>query len=975
MRLSDIQALAQELQIANLLPLELGPEPTRRARAVVLMARAVELGWEPLTGLAGLRLRDDGSLQVDTGHLAALLRAPGGRYSYRFVVRGPQRVVIEWLEREEHCLTERWQVRCGCGRSEARQDVEAPTLCRIPGPHASRENVWTTAIPAGWAWLGDTDWTIARAAAEGAQVESEVWRAHPEGCLVSRALWEGRRRFCPDVLPLGFGKSEDETPAAARALEGAAEGWRKPPSESLALGGVRADVRARSLGARGLPASDRVERRSAGGGAPDDLLRFRWRSGEWLAWRYSHKASQAAGGEERWIAVTGGEWPAVPSDLSGVDPEEERAGLCQVHADRARAACGCPSMASVLQPRHENGVRAAFADLREAVGNVYDTDEAIGKMRALRDAAPFCEAPGSTVESPARGGSGALAPLSRSPVSTTPPAAAVASGAPSPASAAGLGSPFMDYSRGVNGDTAAPATPVSPERQGGAPSTAGGAHGAHVGEATEAGATPPGPPASAAPASCPNEAAGAGGQPSPLPAAPPEVEEPPAQGPRRWVRLLRTVTEDVPELAVAKGRQLMVAEPGYYAAFSNPHGALSVELDLPGHGRELLGIKPDEFEDMGLVDDDLSRHLIKSDRDPRVDPLEGDVVAWGTLPEHVAEVLEVTAGPAQGGGKRHDLALRFGGGAPMERLRAMGLGAWRAKFRGEDGALSGWVIVRAEPAAPSYVDAVVALNGAAWDAMQLRAKHGDDSPIYQAARARTDAAREVLRQVGGEETGGPDEDPCPSCFGPLFGGRCPSEECDVDLASEWVPIDDRDGDEPDEPAPIDEGPTLNEAIKARGLTTRPSANGPGRFGRRDLMRGDQVVLADGTPIEMWEWLRAEPVLPGADPRPVLSDGIAAFNEAAQERAAATAQRDEEAQRRTRAAGWLARKRTRAKVPRGACVECGAPVLVKHDYRQGVSGDPSARRRGRDGAPTGIAHELCVLVLQEGRDPRAQGEGA
>ena len=962
--LSDIHALAAELQAAGLLTHELGEPDQRRARAVVLMARAVELGWEPLTGLAGLRIREDGSTHVDTGHLAALLRREGGRYSYDLVRRGRASVLVQMREVDPSKREHFW-VRCegGCLAHQRKSRAEACANC-------GHMDIWQTVIPQGWRWLGDVTATIERAREEGAQVDSEVWRKHPEGCLVARALREAARRFAPDVCPMGFGKADEETETSARALEGgAAEGWRKPPSESLALGGVRAEVRARSLGARGLPASDRVERLGSTGTPGEDLLRFRWRDGSWLAWRYSHRASQAAGGDERWIALAGGAWPSVPSDVMGVDPEEERAGLCQVHADRTRAACGCPSMASVLQPRHENGVRAAFADLREAVGNVYDTDEAIGKMRALRDAAPFCEAPGSTVESPARGGSGALAPLSRSPVSTTPPAAAVASGAPSPASAAGLGSPFMDYSRGVNGDTAAPATPVSPERQGGAPSTAGGAHGAHVGEATEAGATPPGPPASAAPASCPNEAAGAGGQPSPLPAAPPEVEEPPAQGPRRWVRLLRTVTEDVPELAVAKGRQLMVAEPGYYAAFSNPHGALSVELDLPGHGRELLGIKPDEFEDMGLVDDDLSRHLIKSDRDPRVDPLEGDVVAWGTLPEHVAEVLEVTAGPAQGGGKRHDLALRFGGGAPMERLRAMGLGAWRAKFRGEDGALSGWVIVRAEPAAPSYVDAVVALNGAAWDAMQLRAKHGDDSPIYQAARARTDAAREVLRQVGGEETGGPDEDPCPSCFGPLFGGRCPSEECDVDLASEWVPIDDRDGDEPDEPAPIDEGPTLNEAIKARGLTTRPSANGPGRFGRRDLMRGDQVVLADGTPIEMWEWLRAEPVLPGADPRPVLSDGIAAFNEAAQERAAATAQRDEEAQRRTRAAGWLARKRTRAKVPRGACVECGAPVLVKHDYRQGVSGDPSARRRGRDGAPTGIAHELCVMALSAGRDPK------
>lgn len=314
-----ISALAHDVVAARALPTELQlvlNDESRReevaAKVRLLMFRAVELGLEPLTGLAGLRLRSDGSVHVDTGHLAALLRRPDGRYTFRFVLRGPARVVLEFLEHQgDPAGFDRWQVRClVCGRSEERATADAPTMCNVAGPHAgTRENAWSTKIPAGLAWLGDVDTSLERAQREGAEVTSEVWRKHPEGCLVARALREGARRFAPDVCPLGSGSRDDEeTSEAARALEEAEKPARQPRSsdESVGLGRVEAEIKARSI-TRGEPIiNDRVEH------GRDDVRRARWADESWIAYRYSHRASQAAGGEDRWKALD--TWPALVTD-------------------------------------------------------------------------------------------------------------------------------------------------------------------------------------------------------------------------------------------------------------------------------------------------------------------------------------------------------------------------------------------------------------------------------------------------------------------------------------------------------------------------------------------------------------------------------------------------------------------------------------------------------------------------------------
>lgn len=44
--------------------------------------------------------------------------------------------------------------------------------------------------------------------------------------------------------------------------------------------------------------------------------------------------------------------------------------------------------------------------------------------------------------------------------------------------------------------------------------------------------------------------------------------------------------------------------------------------------------------------------------------------------------------------------------------------------------------------------------------------------------------------------------------------------------------------------------TLNDVLKRLGYTTRPA-----RLGRKDILKGDQVVLENATAQEVWEWLK------------------------------------------------------------------------------------------------------------------------
>lgn len=322
---ADICALATALVEAETLPAEIAAagKDKAHARAVVLMTRAVELGLRPLTGLSGLRFRSDGSIQVDTGHLAALLRQEGGRYAYDVLRRGPVEVLVQFRERDDEA-DRGFVVRCQnegrCLPHRRRRFAEA---CKVCGG----DNVWQTEIPAGWRWLGDVKTTLARARAEGCNVESEPWRKFPEGCLVARALREGARRFCPDVLPLGFGSiEEEETPQSAAAME-AEKPARQPKSsdESVTLTFIEQDIKARSV-TRGDPIiDDCVDWRPEPGKAPDDVRRARWSDGSWVAWRYSHRATKAAGGEVRYKALDS--WPSLPTDEAPSARELVKAAL------------------------------------------------------------------------------------------------------------------------------------------------------------------------------------------------------------------------------------------------------------------------------------------------------------------------------------------------------------------------------------------------------------------------------------------------------------------------------------------------------------------------------------------------------------------------------------------------------------------------------------------------------------------------
>lgn len=363
--LPEAQRLADVVIDSGLFAGFLGSESDRKAtdrahaRAVVHLLFADSLGLPALDGLTGLAITP-ASRRIDTRHLAALVQR-SGRYRYRYVAWRPDLVHLEWLEREEGA-SERWWVRCGTGCQAEPRD-ERPSYrhreawecdgCKATEPVE-------TLVPAGWVLAGDTRWTIERARAEGRMERDpgRVWERFPRGCLTAAALREGQSAFAPEVLHLGFRSYDDsgdeqESPSAAAELGGEAP-WRPAPRGSLPMAGVLAEVSARSCGARGLPASDRVERDR------EEVLRFRWPSGEWLAWRYSLRASaRAQGGEASYMPLD--EWPGVLGDLAGgTDPGER---TCLLHGPREE--CRCPRMQDVLRaaglvPCLETNLRAAL---------------------------------------------------------------------------------------------------------------------------------------------------------------------------------------------------------------------------------------------------------------------------------------------------------------------------------------------------------------------------------------------------------------------------------------------------------------------------------------------------------------------------------------------------------------------------------------------------------------------------------------
>lgn len=201
--------------------------------------------------MIGMRpLEADGSVSVDTLMLAAAVQQ-SARTRYRFVVRRPDLVVLEFLEREPSETAARWQVRCpGCGASDV-SEARAPIACMACASRATptQSLAIQTRVPAGWAWVGDTAWSIARARELGKlDVDPRnVWGRYPIGCLFACAIREGLRQFSPDALPLGVkiahGGEPDEptvsveqTEAVVRAAAAPVEPERAPWEEATRYG-------------------------------------------------------------------------------------------------------------------------------------------------------------------------------------------------------------------------------------------------------------------------------------------------------------------------------------------------------------------------------------------------------------------------------------------------------------------------------------------------------------------------------------------------------------------------------------------------------------------------------------------------------------------------------------------------------------------------------------------------------------------
>lgn len=368
--LAEAERLANVVIDSGLFPNFQGVETDRKAtdrahaRAVVHLLFADQLGLPALDGLTGLLIAPD-RRRIDTRHLAALVQR-SGRYRYRYVVWRADLVHLEWLERDEFAA-ERWWVRCGTGCQAQPRDERL---------RFGRGETWScdgcestqlveTLVPAGWVLAGDTRWDLERAEREGRTEKDpgNVWGRFPRGCLTAAALREGQAAFCPDLLHLGFRAYDDspeqEPPEAAEQLGAArdpAPPRFDPPRDSITLEHLRREVRARSC-TRGLPASGELE-----GPKGEDVVRFRWASGEWLAWRYSARASKD--GEARYMPLDA--WPVGPADGKGVDPDElaERAGWCVLHA-APRARCTCPHMEEVLRALFEAAGRAMVARTAE----------------------------------------------------------------------------------------------------------------------------------------------------------------------------------------------------------------------------------------------------------------------------------------------------------------------------------------------------------------------------------------------------------------------------------------------------------------------------------------------------------------------------------------------------------------------------------------------------------------------------------
>lgn len=348
------------------------------ARVEALRAMAFRAGVPVDALLRGMFPTDKGGLGM-TAELVQALVEGSERFSFRPVVNKPDRVWLEWLEVDHGQDVATWAVRClaaNCGLLEtlSKGDDGRPRRCRMCDFSCA-----ATLIPMWTVWRGDSDWTTARAQAAGvlkADTGEEGSGYDPSKdpwpTLWARAITEGARRWCAPLLSgaaLGDGREEvgSERPAAPElgavlgeefeaelpptSLERQADGDQaeaegrqedeeldrdtKPDNvlrgpwtsthelpgvgdRSMSWAEVMANVADVSRSGRGDYVSDEIE--IGEGKQRQRFARFAWRYGIGRAWRYSHRAAQAAGGAERWIAC---EWEPTWPALGAPEPRSD----------------------------------------------------------------------------------------------------------------------------------------------------------------------------------------------------------------------------------------------------------------------------------------------------------------------------------------------------------------------------------------------------------------------------------------------------------------------------------------------------------------------------------------------------------------------------------------------------------------------------------------------------------------------------
>lgn len=432
------------------------PPEVAEARAEALIGIARSQGVDPATYLSSAYLTEDGGVGTSAHLIAARIDA-SRTHRFRAVIRSSFRVLLEFLERDPDSPSETWATRCAgtCGLLESRRG-DRPELCR-----GCRGGVVTTDVDAGWRWKGDSCWDLDRARSTGALSKNDGTydpSKDPLPTLWTRAMSEGARHHCAglfggavyaegEVPQLEPGEGND--PAAvelaeldardqARALEEVEKPARQPRQDdaSVTMEFVAQSIRARSV-TRGDPIiDDRIEWRRENGAPPEDVRRSRWADGSWVAWRYSHRASKLAGGDERFKAID--TWPALPTDdalsarelVAGALPERPPVGISEpktevsapiapadmtpaereAHVEKLLAQQRAKPESQALRESLEHATKITDADLRTHVGG--------------SQSAPPAPSPDKGVS------------IVQEPATATPPGGNVPTGAPSSAAAA-----------------------------------------------------------------------------------------------------------------------------------------------------------------------------------------------------------------------------------------------------------------------------------------------------------------------------------------------------------------------------------------------------------------------------------------------------------------------------------------------------------------------------------------------------------